>query len=138
MGGPIALVGLVGLVLTTPYLLPAISESVPSLDSEEARASLAEVYDIQHGMGVALVLPMSPLVGQSLGASGFGQNPGITVAAIVRSSGQVVRIPKSDEELRADDRLLFTPLRPEPALCGSSTELRMRPFWALRASPPWL
>jgi len=129
VGGPIALVGLVVLVLTTPYLLPATSDSVPSLDSEEARASLAEVYDIQRGMGVALVLPMSRLAGHSLGDSRLGQNPGLTVVAIVRSSGQVVRIPRPDEELRVDDRLLFTPPQPEQALSTLGLEMQPADGW---------
>jgi di/tricarboxylate transporter len=129
VGGPIALVGLVLLILTTPYLLPVTSDSVPSVDSEEARASLAEVYDIQRGMGMALVLPTSSLVGRSLGTSGLGQQPAITVVAIVRSSGQVVRIPKPDEELRADDRILFTPPRSEAALSALGLEMQAADGW---------
>jgi len=129
VGGPIALVGLGILVLTTPYLLPATSDSVPSLDSEEARASLAEVYDIQRGMGVTLVLPTSPLAGHSLGDSHLGQNPGLTVVAIVRSSGQVVRIPRPEDELRVDDRLLFTPPQPEQALSTLGLEMQPADGW---------
>jgi di/tricarboxylate transporter len=129
VGGPIALVGLIVLVLTTPYLLPATSDNVPSMDSEAARASLAEVYDIQRGMGVALVMTTSPLAGRLLGASGLGQKPGLTVVAIVRSSGQVVRIPKPDEELRADDRLLFTPPHSEEVLSALGLEMQPADGW---------
>ncbi len=130
VGGPIALAGLVVLVLTTPFLLPATSESVPSVDSEAARTSLAEVYDIQRGMGVALLLPTSPLVGRSLGDSQLGRNLGLTVVAIVRSSGQVVRIPRPEEELRADDRLLFTPPHTEEVLSGFGLEMQPADGWS--------
>jgi len=130
VGGPIALLGLTVLVVTTPWLLPAASENAPSLDSEAARAPLADLYDLKRGMGVALVMPGSPLAGCSLGDSGLGHDPGITVVAIVRSSGQVVRIPKPDEELRADDRLLFTPLRSEEALGGLGLELQPANGWS--------
>ena len=129
VGGPIALVGLAALVITSPWLLPASSENAPSLDTEEARASLADLYDLQRGMGVALVLPGSPLAGCTLAESGLGRQPAITVVAIVRSSGQVVRIPKPDEELRPDDRLLFTPPRTEEALGALGLEIQSVDGW---------
>src|SRR5512143_3862097 len=129
VGGPIALVGLGVLVLTTPLLLPASSETAPSLETEVARASLADLYNLKREMGVALVLPTSPLAGCALGASGLGQNPGITVVALVRSSGQVVRIPTPNEELRADDRLLFTPPRAEEALSSLGLEVQPADGW---------
>ena len=108
-GGPIALLGLIVLVVTAPFLLPAVSEHKPSISEEEVRISLADLYDLDRGMGVAQVLQDSPLAGYSLAASGLGLKYGITVLAIIRSSGQIVRIPKPDEEIRNDDRLLFTP-----------------------------
>jgi di/tricarboxylate transporter len=129
VGGPIALLGLGVLVVSTRFLLPASSENAPSLAIEEARAPLTDLYDLQRGMGMALVLPNSPLAGRSLAASGLGQNPGLTVVAIVRSSGQVVRIPKPDENLRADDRLLFTPPRSEEALNALGLEIQPADGW---------
>ncbi len=129
VGGPIALLGLGVLIVTTPWLLPAKSENAPSLETEAARASLADLYDLQRGLAMALVQPNSSLVGCSLEASGLGHNPGINVVAIVHGSGQVVRIPKPDEEMRADDRLLFTPPCPDEALCALGLESQPSNGW---------
>jgi len=112
-GGPIAVLGLILLVLLTPLLLPASSENAPSLTMEEARLPLTDLYNLKGVMGLAHLLPNSPLAGCTLGTSGLGQKHGIVVVAIAHSSGQIVRIPRADEELRPDDRLLFTPLLTE-------------------------
>jgi di/tricarboxylate transporter len=130
VGGPIAAVGLAVLVVTTRWLLPAASENAPSLDAEANRAPLADLYGLQGGMGMALLLPGSPLAGRALGESNLGHNPGLTVVAIVRSSGQVVRIPRFDEELRMDDRLLFTPPCSDEALSAVGLESQPTAGWA--------
>jgi di/tricarboxylate transporter len=128
-GGPIALIGLGGLVLTAPLLLPAVSEQKPSISEEEARVSLKDLYDLKRGMGVAQVLQSSPLVGSSLEASKLGLNHGIRVVAIIRSSGEIVRIPKPEEELRTDDRLLFTPPLSEQVLSSLGLEMQGAASW---------
>ena len=129
VGGPIALLGLMVLIVTTPWLLPAVSANAPSLEIEEARLPLADLYDLHRGLGVALVLPTSPLAGRSLGASELGRKAGLTVVAIARSSGQVVRIPTAEVELRADDRLLYTPPCAEEALSGLGLESQPANGW---------
>ncbi len=129
VGGPIALLGLGLLVVTTPWLLPAASENAPSLDAEASRAPLADLYDLQQGLGVALILPNSPLAGRTLGESNLGRKPGLTVVALVRSSGQIVRIPRLEEELRVDDRLLFTPTCADEALAAVGLESQPTAGW---------
>lgn len=130
VGGPIALLGLGLLVLLAPRLLPATSETSPSFAIEQGRASLTDLYDLGREVGLALVLPTSPLVGQTLGESGLGEKHDLTVLAIARNSGQVVRIPMPHDELRADDRLLFTPPCAEEVLSTLGLEKQPSEGWS--------
>ena len=109
VGGPIALLGLIVLVILAPRLLHSASDNAISFAEEVERASLTALYDLENGIESALVLPASPLVGCSLAVSGLRQHPGLNVGAIVRHNGQVLRAPKADEILHAGDLLLFTP-----------------------------
>ncbi len=129
VGGPIALLGLAGLAALAPRLLPKSSETAVSFADEVERATLTSVYHLENGIGAALVLPTSALIGKTLAVCGLRKNPGINVGAIVRNNGQVIRAPRPEEEIHIGDRLVFTPPCPEKLLAPLGLALQPADDW---------
>jgi len=113
IGCPIALLGLGLMFFLAPRLLRARSENalLPEDGEGKPSASLSQLYNLQQELAVALVLPNSRLVNRTLSSCNLRQKLGLNVVAIIRNSKQVIRTPGPHEQVRARDRLVFTPLR---------------------------
>ena len=94
VGVPVALVGLLYIVLVSKWWLP---DRRPAIDT----ASNPREYTVE-----MLVTPDSPLVGKSIESAGLRHLPGMYLVEIDRS-GRVLPAVASGEILEADDRLVF-------------------------------
>ena len=94
VGVPVALVGLLYIVLVSKWWLP---DRRPAIDT----ASNPREYTVE-----MLVTPDSPLVGKSIESAGLRHLPGMYLVEIDRS-GRVLPAVASGDILEADDRLVF-------------------------------
>ena len=105
VGGLIALTGLAFLGIFGKYLLPnrvPVSKQLPvQLTGDELQNS----YDIVKHTWELRVSAESRLIGQSLQKIGFGDRFGLSVAAIIRDSGNIFS-PLSDHIILKDDILI--------------------------------
>lgn len=100
-GGPMVVTGTLYVVLIGRRLLP----SRESLTRVAPRPDLRATYQLDERMWEVAVAPTSPLVGQSLRASGIGERLGVTVLGIWH--GQEAKIPPAPYDLvEANDILL--------------------------------
>jgi di/tricarboxylate transporter len=96
VGVPCALVGTVLLLLVAPRLLPNRTDMLERLD-EQRREYLVEMR----------VLPICPLIGQSVEQAGLRHLPGLFLIEIDRG-GEILTPVTPHEVIHSDDRLVFT------------------------------
>ncbi len=94
VGIPVALVGLVYLVIAAPRLLP--DRRAPATSMEERREYTVEMY----------VEPKGPLPGRSIEDAGLRRLPGMFLSAIERDTETIVAVGP-EQRLLAGDRLVF-------------------------------
>ncbi len=95
VGLPIAIVGLIYLLVIGRRLLPRRAAADDDEDLFSRRVYLTEV----------MVLPDSPLIGKTLEQSGLGRDLGLTVLRVERG-GDLHLAPRADMPLAAEDVLL--------------------------------
>ena len=95
VGVPIVLVGMAYMLLVGLRLLPA----------RGAADSLTEQYHIREFMSEVVVLPGSPLVGQTLADANLSNALDLTVVGIIRGVGGRIS-PRSAEQIQANDVML--------------------------------
>jgi di/tricarboxylate transporter len=101
VGIPIALAGLAYMLTLGRRLLP----------QRETPTDLADVYNVRPYLAEILVLPDSPLAGQTLAQAGLGRDLGLTVLRVVRGKTQYLA-PRADTVLEAGRAVGRSPARP--------------------------
>jgi di/tricarboxylate transporter len=99
VGIPIAIAGLLYVFFIGPYLLPRQAAE----EKESAYGSWPYLTEV-------VVLPGSPLIGQTLGQSGLGRDLDLTIVRIIRGKNDS-RYPHPDIPIRENDILLVEALR---------------------------
>ena len=98
----LAPVGIITFAVGMVYMLFVGRKMLPSRGGEE---SLTEQYKIREYISELLVLPDSPLVGQTLEEAGLNTRLDLTVLGIVRE-GERINAPGNDERIRRRDSLI--------------------------------
>ena len=98
VGVPTVIVGIVYLVTIGHYLLGRRRAPTETLSDEEAREYLAEVR----------VAPDSPLAGRTIEDAGLRHLPGLFLAEIRRTDGEVVRPVAPEDRLAKGDLLVLS------------------------------
>lgn len=117
VGGPLAVVGLVYLVLAAPRLLP--DRSAPEDDLARRRGperSLTQIYEMGRRLESVRILPGSPFAASTLGHSGLSTQLGTVVIAIVHADGTQRRAPEPTQPLVAGDILILDGVPPDRAV----------------------
>ncbi|HEX4954296.1 MAG TPA: SLC13 family permease [Thermoanaerobaculia bacterium] len=125
IGVPLAILGLVYLIFLSERLLPSRGE-----------AELGEQYHIGDFLTELVVLPTSPLVGQSLAEAGLGQRYDLNLLAVERSGSWTT--PEPEDRLEAGDQLLVEGKVETLLRLGETAGLAIRrgPGEPLRAALP--
>jgi di/tricarboxylate transporter len=97
--------GIAFMVLVGRHLLPDRPLEDKLMTLQVLRQQVAEAYQLRERLFEMRVLPHSPLVGQTIAESRFGQRLGLTILGITRDRDHKLA-PSKDERLLADDLLL--------------------------------
>jgi K+/H+ antiporter YhaU regulatory subunit KhtT len=100
VGIPIAVVGLLYMFFIGRRMIP----------DRVAPEELTEEFGLQPYLTEILILPDSPLIGETLAESGLGQKLDLTVIRVVREKHNYLE-PRADLKLEEDDVLLVEGLR---------------------------
>jgi di/tricarboxylate transporter len=95
-------VGLPIVVLGLIYMLVIGRRLIPERDTPD---DLTDEFGLHPYLTEILILPASPLVGKTLGESGFGHNLDVTVLVIIRGERRIY-VPQADMHLDQGDILL--------------------------------
>ena len=98
----LAPVGIITFAVGMVYMLFVGRKMLPSRGGED---SLTEQYQIREYISELLVLPDSPLVGQTLEEASLNTRLDLTVLGIVRE-GERINAPSNDERIRRRDSLI--------------------------------
>lgn len=104
-GGLIVLAGIGFLGLLGPRLLPDRKPPAELMRTRQTVSELEDYYRLSERLWEAVVLPDSPLVGESLEKIGIGESLGLAVAG-VRNGGDTVCPPSAEYAIQSDDTLL--------------------------------
>jgi di/tricarboxylate transporter len=99
----LAPVGVVTLAAGMLYMLTLGRKLLPSRGGEE---SLTEQYKMREYISELIVLPDSPLVGKTLGEANLNEQLDLNVIGIIRSDGEKINAPRSNERIRRRDSLI--------------------------------
>jgi di/tricarboxylate transporter len=119
VGGTLALIGLVYLLVFGERLLPESSETEERLHSAPAR-SLTDIYELGRRLTSVRILEKSPLAGTTLGRSGLANRLGAVVIAVVHPDGTRRRAPEASLPLGAGDILVLDGVPPDAAVLGEA------------------
>ncbi|QYM77928.1 SLC13 family permease [Horticoccus luteus] len=119
VGLPIALVGLLYMFFIGRRFIPERASAQGAFDTFGMRSYLTEV----------LVLPDSPLVGQTLGESNLGRELDLSVLRVVR--GERYLLPQSDMVIAAGDVLLVEGERADVLHVKDTAGIEIRPEMTL-------
>jgi di/tricarboxylate transporter len=125
VGLPLVIAGVGYIVWIGRKLLPSPAELPPV--TRTPHTDLVGVYDLNDYLFRARVPAESPLIGQRLGASGFREKYGVTVAGIERGR-QLILEPAMDVVFQQDDVLLLAGEMEELLLRGVDTHLETLPL----------
>lgn len=101
VGVPISLVGLVYMFFVGRHLVHDRASPPGLLDQFGLRSYITDV----------VILPESPLIGQSIAASGFGRDLDLSIVRVVRDGNTL--FPRAELEFKAGDVLLVEGARPD-------------------------
>ncbi|MBN1313433.1 MAG: SLC13 family permease [Anaerolineae bacterium] len=122
IGGPIALAGILYMMLLSPLVLPERSPSDHWSALQQARKDLTRTYALSKRLFEVQINPNSPLNGKTLAESDLGRTYGATVAAVVRGR-QTFTPPDPGLHLVSGDWLLLG-CRPDDAATAAQ-ELKL-------------
>ncbi len=105
-GGLVCLAGIAYMVLIGRRLLPDRESPVHTGAYIDTTPDLSTTYQLEERLWDAFVLPGSPLIGRTVGASGIGADMGIVVLAILRDQQAWISLDPQ-ERIEPNDVLLI-------------------------------
>ena len=107
VGLPVALIGIVLLIILAPTLLPERDVAGQIVRMRRLRKELAELYHLDEDAQGMEVLPDSPLAGQTLQEGGWGEKMDVTVLGI-QHDGDILLNPDRDAKVESGDHVLLS------------------------------
>jgi di/tricarboxylate transporter len=124
----LAPVGLITLGAGMLYMLTVGRKLLPSRGGEP---SLTEQYKIREYVSELFVPPDSPLVGKTLGEANLSEHLDLNIIGIVRSDGEKINGPRSQERIRRRDSLIVEGMLADILRVKEEAGLEIKPDFLL-------
>ena len=107
VGGPVALGGIVLLIVLSPHLLPQKDVVGQLVRMRRLRKELIDIYHLQQDAAEMIVGSGSPLAGHTLEEAGWGKDMDVTVLGI-QHNGNLILGPDRNAIVEAGDHVLLS------------------------------